>query len=192
MRVPLALRLPEPSLFAGWWPPLAVGLIWGAWSGTTHAAGSSDEKLTRLGFTFDPHAHDAAVAAAGASATADSDAPPIGVLRLPKYVVTDDRVRLDAHEILTPKARVEFAEQRFLSPMYQKTLGPLIAVASLLANLKDGWAVNSREALALYEDDAQKRRNTEMKDLTDLAAMRDPPKKKPADQKEKPDKPSKP
>jgi hypothetical protein len=128
-----------------------------------------------------------------ARATGDtgvSDAPPVGILRLSKYVVTDERVRLEEREMLTSKGRLEVAKPRYLTPMYQKTLGPLIAVATLLANPLRGWTPNAPEAMALYEDDEQKRRNTEIKDLMDLATPSASLEKKPP-AKKKPKKPSK-
>lgn len=145
-----------------------------AWSGAVQAAHASDKKLERLGFSFDQQTHDAAVAAAAARERADigaSDAPPPGVVRLPKYTLTE-RVLLEERRTLTAKGRLEVAEKRYLTPMYQKTLGPLTAVASFLNNpIMGGWAPNAPEAMALYEDGEQKRRNGEMKDLTDLAAL---------------------
>lgn len=145
--------------------------------------GSNDgeRKREQLGFKFDPAAHDAAVATAKARTGSDDLAQeplPPGVLRLPKYVVTDERVRLEEREMLTANGRVEFAKKKYLAPMYQKTIAQVEAVASLLANPLGGWAPNGPEAMAIYEDFEQKRRNGELKELTELAAFADESKKK--------------
>jgi len=159
---------------------LALGLMWGATAGAVYADEAPDSKLARLEIRFDQKAHNAAVAAKNTAAAADreTDVPPVGVLRLPKYVVTEERIRLEEREMLTGKGRVELAKKRYLAPMYQKTVAQIEAVATLLHNPLGGWAPNGPEALAIYEDFQQKRRNEETKDLTELAAFGDRMKKK--------------
>lgn len=190
MRHSLFSRFLAPSRRVKRWFSLAIGLLWSAsaWSGAAQAADAPDKKLERLGFSFDQQTHDAAIAAAAARERMDigtSDAPPPGVVRLPKYTLTE-RVDLEERRMLTPKGRLEVAEKRYLTPIYQKTLGPLSAVASFLNNpIMGGWAPNAPEAMALYEDGEQKRRNAEMRDLTDLAALNATLEKPAAKQKSK-------
>jgi hypothetical protein len=130
----------------------------------------------RLGIKFDQKAHDAA-AEKSQSATADasgSDSDP-DLVRLPRYEVNDTRISLRDHEVLTNKGRLEVAKRRYLAPIYQKTIGPLEAIAALLNDPLRGWRPNDPEAMALYEQDEQLRRDAEMKDLTDLEDVRDGP-----------------
>lgn len=134
---------------------------------------ADDDASARLGFHFDQHAHDAAVAAQHSVGppSFDTEPPPPGVVRLPKYVVRDRRIPLEEHDVLTPSGQVDVAEKRYLTPMYRKTLGPLSAVLSLLNNPLGGWNPNAPEAMALYEQDEQIRRNGEMGDLLDLERL---------------------
>jgi hypothetical protein len=149
---------------------MALGVIGGAWFGTLSAAEDSEQKLTRLGFAFDQHAHEVAVATTGVEpgpgkrGTGD-------VILLPKYYVSEKRLPFTDHEILTPQGRLELAKKTYLSPVYQKTFGPLSAVLSLLNNPLGGWHPNGPEAMALYDDAEQMRRNKEMKELVRLDTL---------------------
>ncbi len=156
---------------------MAFGLMGSLWIGTLGADEDQDKKLARLGFAFDQHAHDVAVAAANA-------VPPVGengstnassddVLLLPKYTVTGKRVPFKEREVLSPKGRLDLAKKTYLTPAYQKTFGLVEAVASLFINPMGGWQPNNPEAMALYEDTEQKRRNTEMKELLNAEALDD-------------------
>lgn len=153
---------------------LLAGLAWNASVASTFAAEKQSERSTRLGFSFDQKAHDARVAAkererkgAGfANEPLDPD-----VVRLPNYDVREQPIELEDDETLTAKGRLEVAKKRHLTPMYQKTFGPLSAVLGLLNNPLGGWNPNGPEAMALYEDAAQKRRNARMSELQDLAEL---------------------
>jgi hypothetical protein len=152
-----------------------AGLMGTIWFGTLCAAEDSRSKIARLGFAFDQRAHDAAVAAdkARADLERENDEQVIlsdGVIRLPKYYVNEERMPFNKREILTPEGRLAVAKKRYISPVYAKTLGPLSAVASLLANPLGGWQPNDPEAMTLYYDQDQKRRNAEMKELIKLDA----------------------
>lgn len=152
-----------------------IGLIWAGAIGPIRAGEPAEDKVAQLRFTFDPHAQETAVAAGKAAFT---DEQPTGeftaddVLHLRKMIVTERRQQLIERDLLTPKGRLDLAKKRYLAPAYQKTLGPLSQVAAYYFNflaILGGWHPNDGEAMALYEDDAQKRRNTEMTDLISLA-----------------------
>lgn len=122
----------------------------------------------RLGFRFDQRAHDAA-ARTERGASIFLDPPDADVLRLPNYQVTEDRVDLREHRVLTPRGRVELAKKRYLAPAYQKTLGQVMALPTFLNNPLGGWSPNAPEAMAIYHDFETLRRKKEMVELTELA-----------------------
>ncbi len=105
----------------------------------------------------------------------DTEPLPAGVERLPRYVVKEKPVPLADRALLTPKGRDAVAQQRYLSPLYQKTLGPLAALASLIYDPLRGYRPNSAEASALYEQDEAIRRASEETDLRELATLADSP-----------------
>lgn len=162
------LRSPTPRHRPG--ALLALGLL--TLSPPAFAETPAGDKLARLGFSYDPQVHAAAVAKQAAGLL-DTDPPPPGVVRLPKHRVISRSLPLNERDLLTPQGRIEVAKQRYLAPIYQKTLGPLAAVVSLLNNPLGGWNPNAPEAMALYEDDDQLRRRREVQDLSDLAALAD-------------------
>jgi hypothetical protein len=133
-----------------------------------------DDSASRLGFRFDRQAREAALAKAKAESDAlFAEAPDSDVVRLPKYLVTEDPVLLEEHEVLTPKGKIAVAEKRYLAPMYKKTVGPLMAIASFLNNPLGGWSPNAPEAMAIYEDFEAKRRRNRISELTELAELAD-------------------
>jgi hypothetical protein len=128
------------------------------------------DAASRLGFRFDQKAHDAALAARAENGGEIFLNEPVDpdVIRLPKYIVKERNEPVTEDNVLTTEGKIERAKKRQLSPLYQKTLGPLTAVASLINNVLGGWNPNGREA-TLLEDDAQGlRRKHEMSDLNDL------------------------
>ena len=141
------------------------------WFGTLGAAEGSDQKIDRLGFAFDQHAHDVAVAAVLEKQNTGSLEQADDIIHLPKYIVSEKRVPFVARDILTPEGRVTLAEKRYISPVYRKTFGPLSAIAGLLMNPLGGWQPNGPEAMALYEDDERMRRGNETKALMRLDAL---------------------
>jgi hypothetical protein len=106
------------------------------------------------------------------------------VVRLPRYTVTEEPVPLEERELLTSKGRIDVATKRYISPIYGKTLGPLMAVASFLNNPLGGWSANTPEAMSLYADDEWKRRNARTKELNELAEFAEKV-KRPAAKREK-------
>ena len=153
---------------------LMIGLVWAAAIGSIRAGDSAEEKVARLRIAFDPHLRETAVAADQA---AFFDGPRSGepkadaVLHLQKMVVTEFRQQLVERDLLTPSGKLDLAKQVYLTPVYQKILGPLSQVAAYYFDflaILGGWHPNDGEAMALYEDDAQKRRNSEMTELISL------------------------
>jgi len=152
-----------------------IGLIWAGAIGTIRAGEPAEDKIARLRLTFDSHARETAVAT---DKIALADEQPSGeftaddVFHFQTMIVTSPSQQLIERDLLTPKGRLDLAKKRFLTPAYQKTLGPLSQVAAYYFNfltILGGWHPNDGEAMALYEDDAQKRRNTEMTELISLA-----------------------
>jgi len=170
MRVSFSKRCSVPVYFVLLRTKMAVGLIGSVWFGTLSAAEDAEQKLARLGFAFDSHAHEVAVAAAEGEPEKGKGGPS-DVILLPKYFVTEKRLPFTEHEILTPRGRLELAKKTYLSPVYRKTFGPLSAVLSLINNPLGGWHPNGPEAMVLYEEAEQMRRNKDMKDLMQLDAL---------------------
>ena len=171
-------KFPMHSFFCPRWAGMSVGLLWAGWIGTVYATEEADKKIARLGFNFDQHAHDLAVAADETNIFSDKNefaVSPEGVILLPKYTVNEKRMPFTERDILTPEGRITLANKRYISPVYRKTLGPLAAIASLLMNPLGGWRPNDREAMTLYNDAEQKRRNSAMRELFELEALREPP-----------------
>jgi hypothetical protein len=156
---------------------MLIGLIWAGAIGSIQGGEPAEDRVARLRFTFDPQARETAVAA-GKAALADE--PPAGeftaddVLHLRKMIVTGSRPQLIERDLLTPKGRLDLAKKVYLTPVYEKTFGPLSQLAAYYTDflaIFGGWHPNDGEAMALYEDDAQKRRNTEMADLMNLVRL---------------------
>jgi hypothetical protein len=154
---------------------LVAGGIWSSAQTVLRAEAPAESAASRLGIHFDQQVHDASVAAKKAAGEGVFSAEPHdpGVIRLPKYVVTDERFPLEEYELLTPKGRVAVAEKRYLSPIYRKTVGPLAAIATFLNNPLGGWSPNAPEAMAIYEDFEGVRRRARTKELMNLADLAD-------------------
>ena len=97
------------------------------------------------------------------------------VVLLPRYEVRDDRLPFTENDMLTPKGRLAVAKRRTLSPLYQKTFGPIswlaLAYFNPLALL--GSKPNDAEASALYAQEEEIRRSHEISDLNDLGRFAD-------------------
>lgn len=159
------------------WPlrSFCVGrLVWVVAMFTLVGARAEESKpagrAARLGFSYDPRVRAAALAEQKGKTLELGPTEP-GVVRLPKYEVVERPLVFTEDEMLTEQGRVELAKKRYLSPIYQKTIGPLAAVAALLAAPLGGWQPNSPEALALYYEDDTKRRRAEMSGLEDVARL---------------------
>jgi hypothetical protein len=103
---------------------------------------------------------------------AASELPPI---LLPKVIVQEQRVAPLEREVLTSKGRLEAAQKKYLSPVYQTTLGPLVQVASYYfqpLSLLGGWRPNEAEAMTLYWEDDRRRILKDMDSLIELETDR--------------------
>jgi hypothetical protein len=157
-----------------------IFFLWAGWVGSSGAAEEVEKKNERLGFKFDPQAHQAAVDNAGKATTGslpgdlEAASPADDILHLSKVVVTGKRIPFNDRDVLTPVGRLDFAKKTYLTPAYEKTFGPLGQLASYYFNflsILGGWHPNNAEALALYADADQKRRNIEMNSLLEVAAF---------------------
>jgi hypothetical protein len=173
MPVPFLIRFLPATLTGANRSGLALGVGWILTVGWAGAAGEADSTVGHLGFKYDPRVHEAAAAADRAAQDRPAAATTDDLLQLPKVVVTGKKQPLLARELLSPKGKLELANTTYISPVYAKTIGPLAAILGLLANPLGGWNANNPEAMALYEDDQQKRRNTEAQELSDLAKLSD-------------------
>lgn len=168
------------SAFNSRWLVVAIFLIWASGARALYAAEEMEKKNERLGFKFDPQAHEAAVdgtgkVTAGKSLEDLEAASPSGdILHLSKVIVTGKRIPFNARDVLTPAGRLDLAKKTYLTPAYEKTFGPLGTLASYYFNFMaifGGWHPNDADALALYADADQKRRNVEMNSLLEVAAF---------------------
>ena len=168
----LSSRRPVPELVVGGHTWLFAALICSLPLISASAEDVRKDNAARLGFRFDQQVHDAAVAkqkdrdAIFAAEPSDADA-----VRLPRYTVTEDRLNLDERDVLTPKGELDLAKKRYLKPIYQKTLGPLMAIPGFLHNPLGGFKPNAPEAMAIYEDFETLRRKNRMKELTELSEL---------------------
>lgn len=170
MRIIRFAKAPAAVFVSGrFW--LGVGLIAVALNAMVSAEETQNGRTARLGFRFDQQARDAAIAAEKKSGVLEDLPADADVIRLPKYQVTEQRIPLEEHELLTPQGRLDVAKKRYLTPLYQKTLGPLAAVASLLNNPLGGWNPNGPEAMALYEDNENLRRRNRINELSEIAGL---------------------
>ena len=122
----------------------------------------------RLGISFTPAPAKPELAAA---------APAPGTIALPRYIVREYREPLTEDIILSPKAALALAKDKYLSPLYRVTFGPLAQVATYYTNflsLLDGWHPNDAEALVLYRQDRRLEQLTELNDLIDLEMIDNP------------------
>ena len=159
---------------------VAIFLLSAGWTGRTFATEGAEKKNERLGFRFDPQAREAAVDTTGkvpagkSSEDLEATSPADDTLHLSKVVVTGKRIPFNARDGLTPAGRLDFAKKTHLTPAYEKTFGPLGTLASYYFNFMaifSGWHPNDADALALYADADQKRRNIEMNSLLEVAAF---------------------
>lgn len=168
------------SVFSLQWTAVAIFLLAASWAGTTYAAEEVEKKNERLGFKFDPRTQVAALDNTGKLTTekslADIEAAASAddMLHLSKVIVTGKRIPFNARDVLTPAGRLDFAKKTYLTPAYEKTFGPLGAMASYYFNFQaifGGWRPNDADAVALYADADQKRRNIEMNSLLEATAF---------------------
>jgi hypothetical protein len=128
----------------------------------------------RLGIKFNPAPQDApAESLPPARDPVSPDSVQPGVVVFAPFHVRE-RMRLNEKNTLSDKGRVEYAEKQYLSPLYQKTFGPLVQLATYYFNflsILGGWHPNEAEAMSLYDQDERLERLTEMNDLIRLETI---------------------
>ena len=99
------------------------------------------------------------------------------VIVLPKFEVHDTRVRLSERDVMSSQALLAEAKERYLTSVYQKTIGQVSAALGLIANLPSilgGWHPNDAEATVLFSQDERLRRIRNTNDLLELVEITDP------------------
>ena len=99
------------------------------------------------------------------------------VILLPKFEVQDSRVKLSASDVMSSSELLAQAKLRYLSPVYQRTMGRVSAAVGMLANLPSifgGWHPNDAEASVLFTQDERLRRMNDSDELMQLLQKADP------------------
>jgi hypothetical protein len=97
---------------------------------------------------------------------------------MPKFVVTARQVLPRESELLTDYGRMQVAKQRFTSPLYRATFGPLAQLATYYFNfltILNGWHPSEAEAMTLYRESERVRILSDFDDLCRLEGIDDPP-----------------
>jgi hypothetical protein len=99
-----------------------------------------------------------------------------GTILLPRFIVDDSRVKLTERDVLTEKATLEIAENKYLSPLYRVTFGPLMQIAEYYfspLSIVKGWHPNEAEAMTLYRQDKRLEKLAELDSLIGLELIDD-------------------
>lgn len=155
----------------------------GASSDDSPAAGSSasenhrHQSVDRLGIKFNPNPQDEknspAVPRLAAIDPADAS---LDVTKLEPFIVKGPRVKITERELLTKKGTLALARKTQLTPLYEVTFGPLSQVGSYYFNwltILGGWNPNNAEAMTLYRQEEEVRRDKEMSDLMRLESFQE-------------------
>jgi hypothetical protein len=108
-----------------------------------------------------------------------SHPPPVIEMQasLPTFEVIAPRVKLKDNDVATDKLRVEQAVNKYTTPLYRTTFGPLSQIAEYAFNIPSifhGWHPNEAEAMTLREQDIRIERMEEMKRLSRLNLIGNP------------------
>jgi hypothetical protein len=98
------------------------------------------------------------------------------IIVLPRYYVTDSRVKLTDKELLTDKGMTEMAEKKCLSPAYRYAAGPLSQLAAYYfspLSILHGWHPNEAEAVLLYRQEERLEMLSQMDALMRLEKISD-------------------
>jgi hypothetical protein len=120
----------------------------------------------RLGLRFGPAAQQ------GESTFVVTQVPDS--ILLPRFFVKEPRVRLTETDILTDKAKLRMAQDRYLSPLYRVTFGPMAQLAEYYFNTLSvlrGWHPNEAEAMTLYRQDERLGKLAELNALIGLETL---------------------
>jgi hypothetical protein len=99
------------------------------------------------------------------------------IVQLPMFVVEARRNVPEEKEMLTDFGRLQFAKNKFTTPLYRATFGPLAQVAAYYFNfltILNGWHPSDAEAMALYRESERAQILTDFDDLCRLEDLRDP------------------
>jgi len=118
---------------------------------------AQEEKTTdKLGYHYDPGVREKK--GAPETVLVRNFEPPEVVMD--RVLVTARKLNLEPHEMLTPRGRMVEAKKKYLSPVYQKTFGPLSQLAGYYFNwlsILGGWHPNEMEAYLFAEQDERVR-----------------------------------
>ena len=164
----------------------AVGFavsVHGASSSDSPAAGSTapenhaQQSINRLGIKFSSNLSDEkSTSTAPQLSGLDPVEASLDMTKLEPFVVTGPRVKLTERELLTKKGTLALARKTQLTPLYQVTFGPLSQVGTYYFNwmtILGGWHPNNAEAMALYRQEEEVRRDKEMNELTKLESLQE-------------------
>ena len=124
--------------------------------------------VVRLGFTYVPLLKVDEIAL-------PTPKPP-GTILMPKFVVNDTWEKLTEETVLTDKAELALAEDKYVSPFYRVTFGPLMQVAAYLhdpLSIANGWHPNEAEAKTLRRQDRRLEQLNEIDSLIGLEMIDD-------------------
>ena len=95
---------------------------------------------------------------------------------MPKFVVNDTWEKLTEETVLTDKAALALAEDKYISPLYRVTFGPLMQIAAYLhdpLSIANGWHPNEAEAKTLRRQDRRLEQLNEIDSLIGLEMIDD-------------------
>ncbi len=158
---------------AGGWLLVALGLGAGLARAGDAPAGSTAAvavvSVGHLGFKFSERA----AATAAVPKVALLPASLGDEYLLPRMVVREHSLQLLDREVLTERGRAEFAEKRYITPLYRATFGPASQLAAYYFNplaIFGGWHPNAEEAKTLYREDERVETLHELDELVKLDA----------------------
>ena len=129
--------------------------------------------IDQLGFKFVPPEKTEEVPAVF------SHPPPVIEMEasLPTFEVVAPRTKLKDNDVATDKLRVEQALNKYATPLYRSTFGPLSQIAGYVMDVKTifrGWHPSEAESMELREQDIRLERLEEMKRLSHLNIIGNP------------------
>lgn len=124
--------------------------------------------VIRLGFRYEP------------LSKVDEISQPMaqvpGAVIMPKFEVKESREKLTEEAALTDKANLAIAEDKYISPFYRITFGPLMQVAAYFHDplgILNGWHPNEAEAKTLSRQDKRLEQLNELDSLIGLEMIDD-------------------
>lgn len=108
-----------------------------------------------------------------------SHPPPVIEMEasLPMFEVVAPRSELNENDVATDKVRVEQAVNKYTTPLYRATFGPLSQIAEYCFDIPSifrGWHPNEAESMTLRDQDIRIERLEEMKRLSHLNLIGNP------------------